>query len=70
MAGTGVTPVNALENQATANDIANRASDDYRELQIAALEKLDPNLRSRHALLPPAGDLSSGASPFSLELGP
>lgn len=46
---------NALEKQDAANEVADREAEDYRELQIAALEKLDPALRSRHTLLPGKG---------------
>ena len=48
---------NALEKQPIANETANREADDYRELQVAALEKLEPDVRSKHALLQGKGTL-------------
>ena len=48
---------NALEKQPIANETANREAEDYRELQVAALEKLDPDVRSKHALLQGKGAL-------------
>lgn len=47
----GVDTGNALEKQEHSNETANREAEDYRELQMAALEKLDPNVRSKHAVL-------------------
>ena len=51
----GVDTGNALEKQEPANETANREAEDYRELQVAALEKLDPNVRSKHAMLKSKG---------------
>lgn len=51
----GVDTGNALEKQVNANEVANREADDYRQLQMAALEKLDPNVRSKHAVLQSSG---------------
>ena len=59
MSHGGVNTGNALERQVAANEVANREADDYRELQVAALEKLDPALRSRHTLLPGKGNIES-----------
>lgn len=55
----GVDTGNALEKQEHANETANREAEDYRELQVAALEKLDPNLRSKHAVLKGKGSFTS-----------
>lgn len=46
---------NDLEKQEASNEVSRREREDYAELQNAALDKLDPNLRSRHAVLPGKG---------------
>jgi hypothetical protein len=42
-------------NDVGAREAANREEEDYRDLNIAALEKLDPSVRSRTAILPGSG---------------
>jgi hypothetical protein len=48
-------------NDVGAREAANREEEDYRDLNIAALEKLDPSVRSRTAIL-----LGSGLSTHPL----
>ena len=45
----------AIERQVGANETSAREADDYVELHIAAVERLEADLRSRHALLPGKG---------------
>ena len=60
MAQGGVDTGNAIE-RAAHNQTTEREADDYRELHVAALEKLDADVRSRHALLPGKGGLPRGS---------
>ena len=57
---------NALERQQPAVENSRRERDDYAELQNAALEKIDPGMRSRHAVLPSKGLFSPSHSVNSL----
>ena len=44
-----------IERHVGANETSNREADDYVELHIAAIERLEADVRSRHALLPGKG---------------